>query len=675
MNNTLHLNDNITKIPGVGPTTFFKFQKKSITTILDLLKLYPNSYDDFSLLKNISHVNVNDKITLLGKITMFENQFTRNTRLTIQRAQLNDNTGSIELVWFNQPFLKQTILIGKEYYFSGTAEHYKNKLIFKPNDYEPKSAVLLNTARIVPNYTQTMKISNKFIRKIVFYVLNSISKDELNEYLVTNDLHLQSPADTFFNLHFPINFSSLEEAKKRLFFEKLLAFSYQNKKQIIQAKKNKSYKISTNNTSTTKFITNLPFDLTKAQKNAMKEVLTDLSSGIPMNRMLLGDVGSGKTVVIARAISEVFNNKFKSIILVPTEILAKQHHSTIKNFLSNTKAKISLLTSKSSKIDVNFDVLVTTHKVLYLSKKFENVALIVIDEQHKFGVEQRQKLIKLCTNKNVIPHMLTVSATPIPRSLALVIFGGTEISILDEMPVGRKSVKTFFVSQKKRADCYSWINIKITGFNTQAFVVCPLIEDSVNQKTVELKSVEKEFNNLSKVFSKLKIDILHSKIRNKDEVISKFESNKTNILITTTVVEVGIDMKNASIMIIEDADRFGLSQLHQLRGRIGRGIDQSYCFLFSDSKNPETIKRLKILEKVKNGFKLAEFDLKLRGAGQFYGTQQHGHSYINTNLLFDKAFMSSLSQYTNILVEKDDKFIYNSLFKDENENINYLFQS
>jgi ATP-dependent DNA helicase RecG len=674
MSHTLHLKDNITKIPGIGPTTFFKFQKKNITTVFDLLKLYPLSYTDYSIIKKVSHLNISDVATICGKITKFETQFTRNRKLTIQKAVLCDNSGCIDLIWFNQPFLKQSISENSEYYFSGITDSYGSKLIFKPSNYEVKSTIQLNTARIVPNYTQSMKISSRFIRKIMSCVLNSIDKTELKEYLITNNLNLPSPFKTFSNLHLPTNLEDLEQAKKRLLFEKLLAISHQNRKLTLENRLHNGYKIKSDNKSATNFNTNLPFKLTSSQNTAISEILADLSTGIPMSRMLLGDVGSGKTVVITRAIYEVYNNNYKSIVLVPTEILAKQHFSTICNFLQKTKAKITLLTSKTNKINLDFDILVTTHKAFYLNKQFNNVALVVIDEQHKFGVDQRQKLVKLCTNHGRSPHLLSVSATPIPRSLALVIFGGTQISMLEEMPIGRKPVKTYFIPQQKREDAYKWINTKILGFKTQAFVVCPLIEESQSNKDNELKSVVNEFNALSRVFNKLKIDLLHSKVKDKDKVISNFEKNKTNILITTTVVEVGIDMKNASIMIIEDADRFGLSQLHQLRGRIGRGVDQSYCFLFSKSTNSDTIKRLKILQKINSGFKLAEYDLRLRGAGRLHGTEQHGHSLIDTNLLLNKTFMSSLSQYTNILVEKDDKFIYNSLFKEIGEDINYLFQ-
>jgi ATP-dependent DNA helicase RecG len=373
------------------------------------------------------------------------------------------------------------------------------------------------------------------------------------------------------------------------------------------------------------FLAKLPFTLTGAQKRVIEEIFRDLAKTKPMNRLFEGDVGSGKTVVSAIAMFLSYLNGFQSVLMAPTEILAEQHYKTISQLLESFRIKVGFATG-NKKIKINdFDVLVGTHAVLSERINFDKLGLVVIDEQQRFGVEQRA----LIRSKGKNPHLLTMTATPIPRTIALTLYGDLDLSILDEMPHGRKIIKTWLVPPEKRTNAYSWIEKQIKETKSQVFIVCPFIEESETMQTV--KAASKEFENLQKnVFKNLKLGLLHGKMKSKEkeEVLGKFRDGKIDILVATPVVEVGIDIPNATIIVIEASERFGLAQLHQLRGRVGRGDKQSYCLLFTDSKSPQTIERLKAMEKHNIGAELAELDLRLRGPGEIYGTQQHGRKML-----------------------------------------------
>jgi ATP-dependent DNA helicase RecG len=373
------------------------------------------------------------------------------------------------------------------------------------------------------------------------------------------------------------------------------------------------------------FIIKLPFKLTNAQKRVIEEIFDDLAKSKPMNRLLEGDVGSGKTVVSAIAMYLSYLNGFQSVLMAPTEILAQQHYKTILQLLTPLKIKIGFATGNEKKKIDDFDVMVGTHAVLEKGISFEKLGLVVIDEQQRFGVEQRA----LIRGKGKNPHLLTMTATPIPRTIALTLYGDLDLSILDEMPVGRKQIKTWLVPPEKRNNAYSWIEKQIVDTKSQVFIVCPFIEESETMQTV--KAASKEFENLkNNVFKNLKLGLLHGKMKAKEKegVLEKFRTGKIDILVATPVVEVGIDIPNATIIVIEASERFGLAQLHQLRGRVGRGDKQSYCLLFTESLNPQTLERLKAMEKHNFGAELAELDLKLRGPGEIYGTMQHGRKML-----------------------------------------------
>ncbi|HUS59761.1 MAG TPA: ATP-dependent DNA helicase RecG, partial [Nevskiaceae bacterium] len=399
------------------------------------------------------------------------------------------------------------------------------------------------------------------------------------------------------------------------------------KRKLTWQKQKLAYQFNIDQEKILKFSQNLPFELTSAQKRALREIFADLAKNTPMNRLLEGDVGSGKTVVAAAAIFVAYLNGIQSALMAPTEILANQHFKTLNQLLIPLGLKISLLTGGQKKTESNFDLIIGTHALIHKRAKFKKLGLAIIDEQHRFGVEQRAKLI----HQGKTPHVLTMTATPIPRTIALTLYSDLDLSVLDEMPPGRQKVKTWVVPPQKRKSAYQWIKKQIKATKNQAFIVCPLIEESQHETLQAVRAVTSEFKKLKKeIFPDLKLGLLHGRLKSQEkrDILEKFKEGKLNILVSTPVVEVGIDIPQATIMMIEAAERFGLAQLHQLRGRVGRSNQQAYCLLFSEQLNEKTLKRLKALQQINIGMKLAEFDLQLRGPGEIYGTQQHGFTQL-----------------------------------------------
>ena len=375
------------------------------------------------------------------------------------------------------------------------------------------------------------------------------------------------------------------------------------------------------------FIDSLPFTLTNSQKRSVSEILKDLEGNIPMNRLLEGDVGSGKTVVASAAAFVAFANGHQTVVMVPTQILAQQHFSTLKEVFDPFKVRVTLVTSAGVKGGPGkTDVFVGTHALIHKRVEFDNVALVIIDEQHRFGVEQRAHLMTHSGKKSAAPHVLTMTATPIPRTVALTVYGDLDLSTLDELPKGRQKITTWLVPPQKREGAYGWISAQIRKQRVQAFIICPLIEESEKETMKQVKAATAEYEKLKKVFSDLNLGLLHGRLKakEKDEVMHDFKRGKTDVLVSTPVVEVGIDVANATIMVIETAERFGLAQLHQLRGRVGRGEKKSYCLLFTEIKSQKVLTRLNALKRSLSGFELAELDLRLRGPGEVFGTRQHG---------------------------------------------------
>jgi ATP-dependent DNA helicase RecG len=605
-----------------------RLEKLNIRNLEDFLLHIPFRYDDYSLVSKIGQIQAGETVTIKGVVEKIENQYTRKWK-SLQRAIIKDDTGSVDILWFNQTFLTRVMKKGDLISLSGKVELDKNKFTFVSPDYEVIfNNQAIHTGRLVPVYPETKGISSKWLRRQIYKILNE--KDVIKEYLpydLLKENQLMNLNDALQKIHFPDNIEQAEKAKQRLAFEELfiLQLSTLSRKKEWESKaKGQPLRIATFNVSVQKFLDKLPFELTNAQKKAVQEIFSDLETEKPMNRLLEGEVGSGKTVVATIAMYVAFLNGFQSVLMAPTEILAEQHYKTISQLLSPFKVKIALVTSSHKHKDSDFDILIGTHAVISEKIKFKNLALVVIDEQQRFGVEQRA----IIRSRGKNPHLLTMTATPIPRTVALTIYGDLDLSLLDEMPKGRKIVKTWLVPPVKREGAYAWIEKEINKHKSQAFIICPFIEESESMITV--KAAAKEFENLKKIFPKLRLGLLHGKLKSKDKetILTDFKNKKIDILVATPVVEVGIDIPNATIIMIEASERFGLAQLHQLRGRVGRGDKQSYCLLFTDSKNDATLKRLKSMESIYIGAKLAELDLKLRGAGDLYGTAQHGRNML-----------------------------------------------
>jgi ATP-dependent DNA helicase RecG len=653
-----------TPIPDAGrayKTYASRLEKLDIFKMEDFLYHIPSRYDDFSLLSDIADLQPGEIVTLRGEVTEMKNEFTRRFK-KIQRAVISDKTGTLEVVWFNQQYLTQYIHPGDRLSVSGRVETFGKKLVMQSPEYEvlnDSSGQNLHTGRLVPIYPETRGVSSKWLRRQVHMLLEDHA-DEIVEYLpegITQEFSFYSLLHALKQVHFPASFEDAIKARERLSFDELFLLQLasikrrQNWEKHLTGHPFKRIPYEPNIRTLRK---SLPFELTEAQNTAVEDIFTDLSVDKPMNRLLQGDVGSGKTVVSAFGIYLAYLNGFQSVLMAPTEILAEQHYSTLKRLLSPLGVNVALVTgSKKLKLvsqtvtgnetriegrsritspknetgiatderSTNFNVLVGTHAVLQQNVTFDNLGLIVIDEQQRFGVEQRS----IIREKGDNPHFLTMTATPIPRTVALTLYGDLDLSYLNQMPHGRKLIKTWLVPTEKRDGAYSWIRKQIKETDSQIFIICPFIEESENMQTVKAATVE--FERLKReIFPDLKLGLLHGrmKAKEKNEVLDEFRNKVFDILVATPVVEVGIDIPNATVIMIEAAERFGLAQLHQLRGRVGRGEKQSYCLLFTEATSPKTIERLKAMETSHNGAELAELDLRLRGPGELYGTLQSG---------------------------------------------------
>jgi len=641
----MNLTSKITELPKVGPILSRKFEKLNIKTIEDLFYHVPSRYMDYSLVTTINKLHPDETATIHAKIISIKNIYSKRG-LKMQIGSVEDATGKIAVVWFNQPFLVKTLYPGRQVSLSGRIGFFGRKLCMTSPDYELLGEIekpTVHTGRLVPIYPETSGLSSKWIRTLVLSAFSSLSLDS-SDFLpekVLKRLELVNLKDAIRKVHFPKNLKEAGEGIERLAFNELLNLELISLHRKINWKKNLvANKLIINKSEVNKFLGSLPFKLTNSQDTATAEILADLAKDYPMNRLLEGDVGSGKTVVAAAASFAVFLNGFQTIIMAPTQILALQHYQTFKKLLTPFGVRISLITSDVKKTDLGRqDVFIGTHSLIHNKVNFDRVGLVVIDEQHRFGVEQRKHLVK----KSGTPHVLTMTATPIPRTVALTSYGDLDLSVLTEMPEGRQKVTTWFIPETKREGAYGWIKSQIKNNKSQAFVVCPLIEDSEFETMADVKSVTTEYEKLKKTFGGLKLGLLHGRLKpaEKGRVLSDFRARRTDMLVTTPVVEVGLDIPNATIMVIEAAERFGLAQLHQLRGRVGRGSEKSYCLLFSNIKYS---KRLRAMEKMHSGFELAELDLTLRGPGEIFGTAQSG---------FPELKVASWNNYALIKKAKD----------------------
>jgi len=569
-------------------------------------------------------------------------------------------------------------LQGDEVYFSGKAEYTQYGLQLIGPSYEKVKKEQTHTARIVPVYSLTENLTEKQIRYLIKLILplaktipEWIPQEILKKY------RLIGLNQSIKEIHFPTNKNTLSQARYRLKFNEL--FLIQLKVQAVRQKiaSEKAPLIKFNQPLTKKFVDSLPFTLTANQKEAAWEILRNLHQARPMNRLLEGDVGSGKTVVAGMAILNVVDNGYQAALMAPTEILAQQHYKTISSLFKKFKIKAGLLTRADKKIsgrrttqknitahiaNGKLQVIIGTHAIIQEKVTFKNLGLVIIDEQHRFGVDQR-KTLKL-KPKGRLPHLLSMTATPIPRSLALTLYGDLDLSIITEMPKGRKKVLTKIVPPEKRKLAYNFIHDEIKK-GRQVFVVCPLIEGS---DKLGVKAATAEYEKLKKqIFPDLNIGLVHSKLKakEKERVMKKFSDNKINILVATSVVEVGIDVPNASVMMIEGAERFGLAQLHQFRGRVGRAEHQSYCFVFTESDSQKTIERLNALVTAKNGFELAEKDLEFRGPGEIYGLKQSGFPDLKIAKLTDYEIIQKTKEVSQEIFSKDPWFIHYPFLKEK----------
>jgi len=667
----------IGKLPRINEKYLKKFHKLGLATVRDLLYHFPNRYDDFSKIIPIEKLKNNETATIQGEILTIENTRTFKKKIILTEAIVKDKTGIAKAIWFNQPFLTKNLKPGKKVSLSGKYTIGPNGPYLSNPNYEALGRDT-HTGGLVPIYPETIGLSSRFIRYYIKLALPTANQiKEFIPYEILKRQNLPSIFAALKNIHFPKNLNSAEEAKKRFAFEELFLLQLFVLKQRKKLQKENAFNIPFDKDLIRSFVKKLPFKLTNAQRKSAWEIIQDLAKSQPMNRLLQGDVGSGKTIVAtmaaletAKAGSPRFDRGeagYQVAFMAPTEILAQQHFKEVSKLLKGQKLKIGLLTGSKKIFSDDTNIVIGTHALIQEGVKFKNLALVIVDEQHRFGVEQRATLVR---GKN-IPHLLSMTATPIPRTLALTIYGDLDISLLDEMPKGRQKIITRVIPPDERKSAYEFIRREVKK-GRQVFVICPRIEPSakkeqeIDSKTgqikispaqllwAEVKAVKEEYEKLNeKVFPDLKIAMLHGKMsaKEKEKVMTDFKDKKTDVLVSTSVVEVGIDIPNATVMMIEGADRFGLAQLHQFRGRVGRGKHQSYCFLFSTSG--DTTARLRALQKCEDGFELAEKDLQIRGPGQFYGIRQSGLPDLAMNSLKDLNLVKTTRQEANDLLEKD----------------------
>ena len=645
------INNSLLNVSGIGEYLYSKFKKLEIENIKDLLWHFPFRYEDFSKIKKIIDLKENERAAIQGTIKGISFFRTPKKRMFITEALISDETSSLKAVWFNQPFLRKILIKGEKFNFAGKPALYKGKLSFLSPSFEPAEQEL-HTIGLVPIYPETKGLTSKGIRKTIKKVLENLEKiPEFLPNFILEKYQFPQINQAIKSIHFPKKITEALKAKQRFVFNDLFLLQLNNLIYKGKLNKQKACKLNIDFNWNKKNISGLPFELTFSQKKALYEILSDLSKTRPMNRLLQGDVGSGKTIVAILSALNAAKQEKQTVFMAPTEILAFQHYQTFKEFFPDFEKGVALLTSSQKKVfwgrnleneNVKKNLLISqiekneikiifgTQSLIQKQVLFNNLALVVIDEQHRFGVKQRAALCKQLTT---IPHFLSMSATPIPRTLALTLFNDLDISILEEMPANRKPIITKIVPSSKRNQAYQFIRTEIKKGN-QVFVVYPRIESENNLIWAETpvrnrisNGVKEEYEKLSQeIFPDLNVAMLHGKMKSeeKEKTIKKFKNKEIDILVSTSIIEVGMDIPKATIMLIEGAERFGLAQIYQLRGRVGRRDKQSFCFLFSQSSSPLVLKRLKSILFAKNALELAEMDLEIRGPGEFLGGSQTG---------------------------------------------------
>lgn len=626
----MDLYDEIEKVKNVGAQRKIALNKLNIFTVLDLIEYFPRDYDDRSKVKKINELVLDEINTFKGVISNIP-EIIKTKSMSITKAKISDGTGIIEAVWFNQPYLKNTFKLNTEFIFTGKIVKKYSKIQAESPDFEIISEnELLSNGRIVPVYSLTAKLSQKVIRSLINSVINDIVH-QIEDFLpddVINEYNLCSRKYAVKNIHFPESNEAFFSSRKRLVFEEL--FLMQMK--LLQMKgmvKGSENGFPLKDVNTVEVENKLTFKLTNAQKKVVSEFTNDITGKSVMNRLVQGDVGSGKTAVALICVYIMAKNGYQSAVMAPTDVLANQHFLYFKNILGDLGIKCVFLGGNLTKkekrkvydaIETGFaKVVIGTHAIIEGGVRFDNLALAVTDEQHRFGVRQRDIL----TKKGTCPHVLVMTATPIPRTLALILYGDLDISVIDSLPPGRQKIDTFAVTDAYRKRMYGFMK-KLIDLGRQAYIICPMIEE--NEKIIANSVISYTEKIQKDDFKGYRVECIHGKMKSdeKNYIMNEFSNGNIDILVATTVIEVGIDVPNAVVMVIENAERFGLSQLHQLRGRVGRGKEKSYCILVSNSSSDVSRKRLKVMTNSSDGFEISGKDLELRGPGDFFGTRQHG---------------------------------------------------
>lgn len=657
----MELTDDVKFVKGVGPNRVKLLNKLNIYNLEDLITYYPREYEDRSKPKKIADTENGEECLIEGIVTSHIKEIrTHRKNMIIYKLIVRDDTDSCELVWYNQSYLKKMFRIGETYKFFGRINKRigQTEMVSPVYDLEGNNK---NTGRIIPIYPLTYSLSQNTLRHIIEEGLKQ-AKDKIAETLpeyILEEYKLMKLKNAMQSIHFPKELKDFGEARNRLAFEELLTM------QLLLLNLKNKYK---NTEKGIKFdskvkmsdvINDLPFKLTKAQTRVLEEIDSDMESDKAMNRLLQGDVGSGKTIVSIIAAYKAVKSGYQMAMMAPTSILASQHLENFKNVLEKYDIRCELLlgnTTKKKKEDIlsrlkdgEIDIIIGTHSLLEENVIFKNLGLVVTDEQHRFGVRQRSTIV----SKGKNPDVLVMTATPIPRTLALILYGDLDISIIDELPPNRKKIDTFAVRKSLEERVNNFVKKQIDE-GRQAYIVCPLVEES---EEIEAKSVEElteKYKN--EVFKEYKVECLHGKMKpkEKEDIMQRFKEGKIDILISTTVIEVGVDVPNSNIMVIENAERFGLAQLHQLRGRVGRGEYQSYCILKYQGNSELIKKRMKVMQETNDGFIISEKDLELRGSGEFFGTKQHGIPEFKVANLFEDIKLLKLVQSAAIKILEED---------------------
>jgi ATP-dependent DNA helicase RecG len=659
----MELHSPITFVKGVGPELAKKFQVLGVRTIAELVDYLPRRYEDYSVVTSIRDSKPGP-ITVQAVVKQATGRYVRRG-MHVTEAVVSDDTDSLRVIWFNQPYRAQALKPGAAYYLSGVYELSHQRMQLMNPSAELVSDFPINTARVVPVYRETKGLTSKQIRKAVSACVGLIRTlpETLPAWLIAEQ-NLASRAQAYEAMHFPPTSESLAEAKRRLGFEEVFHLTLASLLNKQENAAETSLAIPFQEQLAKDFVRHLPFALTTAQRKTVWQVYQDMQGEHPMNRLVEGDVGSGKTVVAAMAAVMALRQGYQVALMAPTEILARQHAETLHKLFEplGMASQLTLLVgalSAAQKAKAHQAIasgearfLVGTNALIQDKVDMHRLGLIIIDEQHRYGVEQRKKLMAKAGH---MPHVLSLTATPIPRSLALTLYGELDVSVLDEKPAGRQPVRTQIVSPNSRSALNEQLQTQLVAAR-QVFVVCPLITDS---EALPASSAEKTYERMQKDFKQFRVGLLHGKMKAEDKqaTMQRFVDHELDILVSTTVIEVGVDVPNASAMVIESADRFGLAQLHQLRGRVGRGKHQAYCYLMmSDSKAPS--RRLRALESSNDGFRLAELDLELRGPGAIYGQMQHGALDLRVAKLTDVQLIAAARGAAAEFLQKGENLVH-----------------